>query len=312
METRPNSPPYDYWPIVERPPLEWPGGKRLAFYIGLNIEHFELGKPSTAISPAHATLPVDPLNHGWRDYGTRVGIWRMIDLLDEYELPVTALLNSEVPERYPQIVEAGNERGWAWCGHGRTNSELWTGLELEEERAAIAALVEKLTRATGRAPKGWLGPALTETINTPELLAEHGFTYVMDWCNDDQPYPLNVRSGRMISVPYSIEVNDIPLFLDIGVTGPDFRQVVVDQFDVLYAESRRRSGAVMALSLHPFLINQPFRHKYLEQALAHVTAHDDVWITTSDEIAGWYFERYYDDAVAVLAGRAATAGAEER
>lgn len=303
-------PPYDYWPIVDRPPLEWPGGKRLAFYIGLNIEHFQLGKPSTAISPANATLPVDPLNHGWRDYGTRVGIWRMINLLDTYDLPATALVNSEVVARYPEIVEAGNKRGWAWCAHGRTNSQLWTGMELEEERAAMAALVEELKRGTGRAPKGWLGPALTETANTPELLAEHGFTYVMDWCNDDQPYPLRVQSGRMISVPYSIEVNDIPLFLDVGITPSDFCQIVIDQFDVLYAESECRSGAVMAVGLHPFLINQPFRHKYLERALAHVVAHKDVWFTTSDEIADWYLEHYYDEAVATLARRAAASAAK--
>jgi allantoinase len=291
---------YDYWPITQRPPLEWPEGKGLAFWIGLNIEHFELGKPSTSIAPVTAGLPVDPMNHGWRDYGTRVGVWRLIELLDSLELRASVLLNSDVCAEYPQIVEAGNERGWAWLGHGKNNSNLWTGMELEQEREALAAMVAELRRGTGKDPKGWLGPALTETSNTPELLAEQGFTYVLDWCADDQPFPLNVEAGRMISLPYSVELNDITLFLGTGTQGADFAQLVSDQFEVLHAESKRRPGAVMALSLHPFLINQPFRHKYLAQVLEYVRGHDDVWFATSDEIADWYLERYYDGAVAAL------------
>ena len=293
---------YEYWPIVERPPLEWPDGKRLAFYIALNIEHFEPGKPSTALFPPTTSLPVDPLNHGWRDYGTRVGIWRMIDLLDRYRIRASVLLNSEVCDHYPQIIEAGIERDWIWCAHGFNNSSLWTGMDLDEEREATGRMLEQFTRGTGVRPKGWLGPALTETANTPEVLAEHGLCYLMDWCNDDQPYPLNVRAGRMISVPYSIEVNDIPLFLGHGLTGPEFHQLAVDQFDVLYEEAQRRSGAVMALSLHPFLINLPFRHRYLDLVLEHVCRHNDVWITTTDDIADWYLEHYYDGAVAALSG----------
>jgi allantoinase len=293
---------YDYWPITERPPIEWPGGKRLAFWLGLNVEHFEPGKPSTSIAAVTAGLPVDPMNHGWRDYGTRVGIWRLMELLDFLELRASVLLNSDVCAHYPQIVAAGNERDWAWLGHGKNNSSLWTGMELEQEREALAAMVAELRRGTGRAPKGWLGPALTETSNTPELLAEQGFTYVLDWCADDQPFPLNVRAGRMISLPYSVELNDITLFIGPGMPPADYAQLVRDQFEVLREESKRRPGAVMALSLHPFLISQPFRHKYLARVLEEIRGHDDVWFATSDEIADWYLERYYDAAVEALRG----------
>jgi peptidoglycan/xylan/chitin deacetylase (PgdA/CDA1 family) len=303
---------YEYWPITERPRLEWPEGKRLAFYVGLNIEHFHLGKPSTSLFPGTVGLAVDPLNHGWREYGTRVGIWRMIDVLDQLNLRASVLLNSDVCREYSQIIAAGVERDWAWLGHGRTNSEFWTGMSEEDERNGLREIVETITDGTGKAPKGWLGPALTETELTPDLLAEHGFSYTMDWINDDQPYPMNVRGGeRFISVPYSAEINDIPAFLVAGATAQGFAQMIVDQFDVLYEESASRPGGVVAVSLHPFLVNVPFRHKYLTQALEYIAGHDDVWCTTSDEIADHYLENYYDEAVASLAagngGVAATA-----
>ncbi len=294
------TPPYTYWPIAGRPPVDWPDGKRLAFYVALNIEHFEPGKPSTALFPPTTSLPVDPLNHGWRDYGTRVGIWRMIDLLDAYGMRASVLLNSEVCAHYPQIVEAGRQRDWVWLAHGFTNSSLWTGMDPVEEREAFRRLLEQFVSGTGTRPKGWLGPALTETAATPEILAENGLTYLLDWCADDQPFPLDVPGHRMISVPYSIEVNDIPAFLAHGATAADFEQMMVDQFDLLHEEAKRHSGAVMSISLHPFLINQPFRHRYLERFLAYVARHDDVWITTSDDIADWYLEHYYDDAIAAI------------
>jgi allantoinase len=295
---------YDYWPIVDRPRLEWPDGKRLAFYVGLNIEHFHHGKPSTSLFPGTATLPVDPLNYGWRDYGTRVGIWRMIDVLDELGIPASVLLNSEVCEKYPEIIAAGKERDWAWLGHGHTNSSFWTGMSEDEERAGLQKIVDTFTESTGTAPKGWLGPALTETPQTPDLLAEAGFTYTMDWIVDDQPFPMPVRGDqRFISVPYSAEINDIPAFLALGASAQDFGQMIVDQFDVLYEESARRPGGVVAVSLHPFLVNVPFRHKYIKAALEHIVGHDDVWVTTSDAIADHYLDNYYDDAVASLAGR---------
>lgn len=290
--------PYRYWPREGRPAFEWPDGKRLAVYVGLNIEHFELGKPATAIFPPSTTLELDPLNYGWRDYGTRVGVWRLIDLLDAHEIRASVLLNADVCDQYPQIIEAGIERRWAWCGHGRANSSWWTGMEIEEERAALAEIVDTLTAATGSSPRGWLGPALTETPNTVKLLAEQGFTYVMDWPCDDEPFPLDPEAAEgMISVPYSVEVNDAVAILGWGMGAEDFSDMIRDQFEVLHREARQRGGAVMPISLHPFIVGHPFRIKYLERALAEICSHDDVWVTTSDEIAAWYLEHEYERAL---------------
>jgi allantoinase len=276
---------FEYSPITERPRLGWPDDARVAFYVGLNIEHYQVDRPSTSIFGGTAGLVPDALNYGWRDYGPRVGIWRLIDSLDKHGLRASVLLNSEVCSRYPQIIRAGRERGWAWLAHGRDNSTFQAGMSRDEELGYLSDVVDTIEKATGTRPKGWLGPALTETFETPQLLADLGLTYVLDWCNDDQPYRLNVAG--MLSVPYSIEVNDVSLFVGKSLSGPDFRQIVIDQFDQLYEDSRH-SGRVMALGLHPFIVNQPFRHKYLDQALEYITGHSGVWLTTSDEIAEHY------------------------
>ena len=242
-------------------------------------------------------LQPDPLNYGWRDYGPRVGIWRMMDLLDRYRIRASVLLNSDVCTYYPEIIEEGNRRDWIWLAHGKNNSAFQANMSLDEERRSLTEVVDTIKQQTGKQPRGWLGPALTETFNTPNLLAELGVDYLLDWCNDDQPYPMKVDRGRMISVPYSIEVNDIPVFLGKGYTAEQFSQMIVDQFDTLYAEGEQ-SGRVMCLALHPFLVNQPFRHKYLDRALDYISSHDSVWLTTSDEIADWYYEHYYQQAMA--------------
>ncbi|WP_158103570.1 polysaccharide deacetylase family protein, partial [Crossiella equi] len=166
------TPPYLYRPIVDRPPLRWPGGKRVAVYVGLNVEHFVPGLPSTSIWPPTAELVPDPLNHGWRDYGNRVGIWRLAGILDRHGVRASVLLNSAVAEHYPRIIEAGRARDWAWLAHGRTNSVLHNGFGPQEEREVLTDIVRTITEATGRPPRGWMGPALSETEHTPELLAE--------------------------------------------------------------------------------------------------------------------------------------------
>jgi allantoinase len=276
---------YPYSPIVDREPLRWPGGARVAFYVGLNIEHFHVDRPSTSLWAGTAGLVPDPLNHGWRDYGNRVGIWRLVEGLDRHGIRASALVNSEVVDRYPRIVAAGRARDWAWVAHGRTNSTLHTGLAEDAERAELAEVVAAIEAATGRRPRGWMGPGLTETFRTPALLAELGLRYVLDWTADDQPFELAVPG--MLSVPYTVELNDIGVFLDKGFTGAQFRQMVVDQFDQLYRDAEH-SGRVMALALHPFVVGQPSRYRYLEEALAHIAGHEGVWLTTSDEIAEHY------------------------
>jgi allantoinase len=284
---------YAYSPITERPKLTWPNGARVAFYVGLNIEHYEVDKPATSIFGGTAMLVPDPLNYGWRDYAVRVGIWRMIEALDAHKMRASVLLNSDCCTHYPQIIEAGKQRNWVWLAHGKNNSMFQTGMSVEQERKYLTEIVSTVSKATGHQIRGWLGPALTETFETPRLLKELGLTYVLDWCADDQPFPLNI-SG-MMSVPYSIEINDVSLFVGKSLSGEAFYQVVVDQFDQLYKEGEK-SGRVMALCLHPFIINQPFRQKYLERALTYIAGHDDVWLTTSDDIAAHYAKNYMPSA----------------
>ncbi|THG33306.1 polysaccharide deacetylase family protein [Naasia lichenicola] len=270
---------YSYSPITEREPIVWPEGKKIAFYLGLNIEHFHVGVPATSSSPLTAGFSPDPMNHGWRDYGTRAGIWRMIDLLDEVGLRASAITNSEVLTAYPQIVEAAVERDWAWIAHGQTNSILHTGMGEEEEAAFLETMMATWDAHLPARPQGWLGPALTETFATPRLLQERGVKYLLDWTADDRPFALNVPG--MISVPYSMDVNDIGLFVGKATTGSQYEEMVMDQFEVLLSEG----GNVMALPVHPFVVGQPFRFKYLSRVLKAITSHPDVWVTTSTDIA---------------------------
>jgi allantoinase len=276
--------PFHYSPITERPPITWPGGKKVAAYVGLNVEHFFIDRPSTSIWPGTAELVPDALNYGWRDYGVRVGVWRTMESLDRHGIRASVLLNSDVARHYPQIIEAGRQRGWAWLAHGRTNSILHAGLDADEEKVVLTDVVQTIEEATGQRPKGWMGPALTETFETPRLLTELGLEYVLDWTNDDQPYPM--KQPGLISVPYSVELNDLGLF-DKGTSGPEFVRIVQDQYEQLLADSQD-SGRVMALALHPFVTGQPFRAKYLDQAFAFLAAQPDVWLTTSDEIAAHF------------------------
>ncbi|MGW4635700.1 polysaccharide deacetylase family protein [Nocardia sp. NPDC004415] len=275
---------YDYSPIIDRPAIAWPGGARVAFYVGLNVEHFVLGKPSTSINQGTAELVPDPLNHGWRDYGPRVGIWRMIEAFDRHGVRPSVLLNSDVAENYPQIIDAGVARDWAWLAHGKNNSTVQAEVEAQE-LAYLTEVVDTIETATGRRPRGWMGPALSETFQTPALLAGLGLDYVLDWTGDDQPFWLN--SPGMMSLPYTVELNDLGLFTAHSITGPDFVQIVKDQLDQLYADSER-SGRVLSLALHPFVTGQAFRLKYLDQALEYVVGHPGVWNTTSDEIAAHF------------------------
>ena len=190
-----------------------------------------IDRPSTSTSTATVALTPDPMNYGWRDYGVRVGIWRMIELLDELSIPASVLVNSDVCRFYPQIVAAVCARGWAWIAHGQNNSTLQANMDEADERAYVGRMLAAIEDATGSTPRGWLGPALSETFNTPRLLRDRGLTYLLDWCNDDQPYPLNVEG--MISVPYSVELNDISLFVTHAYSGDRYVRMVLDHLDQL-------------------------------------------------------------------------------
>lgn len=280
-------PPYDYSPLPARPRVELPDGARLAVWIGVNVEHYRWGQPALSLAQFTAQLVPDPTNYGWRDYGPRAGIWRLMETFDRLGIRASAIVNSAVCEEYPQIVEAALTRDWAIVAHGRDNSTWQAGMERDDERAFVETVVETLERATGRRPTGWLGPALTATPNTYDILAELGFEYALDWANDDQPYALNVASGSLVSIPYSSEVNDIPAFVLHHHTGPEFAESILDQFETLYEEGAT-SLRIMGIGLHPFLVGQPFRARHLARALEQIVGRDGVWLATSDELATWY------------------------
>ncbi|WP_225772981.1 polysaccharide deacetylase family protein [Inquilinus sp. Marseille-Q2685] len=278
---------FPYSAIVDRPPLRWPNGARVAVWVVPNIEHFLFDRPSSSINPHTAGLVPDVLNYSWRDYGVRVGIWRLMEVMEKHGFKGTVALNSDVVRHYPRIIEAGQALGWEWMGHGMTNSTLIHAQPEEEEREIVRGVVDTIERATGRRPRGWLSPALTESHRTLDLLAEAGIDYVANWVNDEQPYPMRVKSGSMLSLPYSIEINDFNAFLFQGQTGEQFAQTIRDQFDVLY-EDGAATGRVMGIALHPFLIGHPHRARHFAAALAHIAAHDGVWLATGSEIADWY------------------------
>jgi len=278
---------FDYSPIVDRPPLRWPNGARVAVWVIPNIEHFMFDRPSTSITHVTTAFVPDVLNYSWRDFGVRVGIWRMMEVMQRYGVRGTVALNADVCDNYPRILEAGNKLGWEWMGHGKNNSMLMANRAEDEERQMIREIHADITKATGKKPRGWLGPALTESHNTLDLLAEAGFDYVGDWVNDEQPYAMRVKSGQMTSIPYSIEINDIPAFLDGKQSPESFGRMIKDQFDVLY-EDGAQSARVMSICLHPFLIGHPFRIKYFDDALKHITSRKDVWLATGSEIVDAY------------------------
>lgn len=274
-------------PITERPKLRWPNGSRLAVWVVPNIEFwYEDSMVGGSLVAPPKALP-DIANYSWRDYGMRVGIWRQMDILKRLEIPATVALNSLVCEYYPQVVAAGVKLGWEFMGHGRTNSERLSGISEESERTQIKEVVDTISKATGSPVRGWLGPGLTETNITLDVLAEHGVDYVADWVNDEQPQPLKAASRELIAMPYSSEINDIPHFLGHGGSAPEFEQIIKTQFDVLYRESAA-TGKVMCVALHPYLTGVPFRAHHLENALAYMRQKSDVWFATGSQIHDAY------------------------
>jgi peptidoglycan/xylan/chitin deacetylase (PgdA/CDA1 family) len=282
---------FPYSAIVDRKPLRWPKGARVAVWVIPNIEHFLFDRPSTSVTQVTTSLVPDVLNYSWRDYGVRVGVWRMMEIMERHGVRGTVALNSDVCSHYPRILEEGNRLGWEWMGHGTNNSTLINKQSEADERALIAHVVGTIEKATGARPRGWLSPALSESHRTLDILAENKIDYVANWVNDEQPYPMRVKTGTMISMPYSVEINDIPVFLDLKQSGETFGRMICDQFDVLY-EDGAKTGRVMAISLHPFLIGHPHRSKYFANALAHITSRQDVWLATGSEIADWYKKNY--------------------
>jgi peptidoglycan/xylan/chitin deacetylase (PgdA/CDA1 family) len=284
---------FAYSAIRDRPPLQWPNGARLAVYIGFNLEHFAFGEGLGArIAPA--SNEPDVLNHAWREYGNRVGVWRCLDLFNELALPTGALVNTALYEHCPEVVEAFAARGDELIAHGHTNAQRQSDLNEADERALIKACRARMLAAHGHAPDGWLSPWISESAATPDLLREAGFRYTLNWCHDDQPTLMRTRAGPLWAVPYPQELNDIPMIIGRQMDAKDFAQIVIDQFDEMLEQAHAPSephGLVMGIALHPYIVGQPYRLRHLRRALRHIISHatitapGEVWITTPGAIA---------------------------
>ncbi|MCW2835031.1 MAG: polysaccharide deacetylase [Nocardioides sp.] len=276
---------FDYSPIVARPPLRWPGGARVAVWMVLNLEYFHFSETFPG-SPDPGAVPDVP-GYSLREYGNRVGVWRLMEILDRHQIRATAAVNSELCLHAPAIIEAGQARSWEWMGHGVSNSVRIPGRTASEQGAMIESTLTGISAATGVRPTGWLGPGLAETQETPDLLRQAGLTYVADWVNDDQPFPMTTAYGDLYSIPYTFELNDKLIFGSRGAPASELHDMIVDQFDVLHREGAD-SGRVMAIALHPYLTGQPFRSAHLDRALTHLRQRDDVWWATGSEIIEAY------------------------
>jgi allantoinase len=275
------SEPFPYFPfraIVDHPPVRWPNGARIAIWIVHNIEHFHLELPGPR---------PNVMRHSQREYGNRVGLWRVIEVMEKFGIPSTVALNGEVGAHYPRIMNELIRLDWELMGHGMTNSIHPAAQSLQEEADAITR-TKTIIEQYGRNMKGWLGPGLSESPATLDLLKDAGVEYVADWVNDDLPYRMN---NGLYSIPYSMHLNDFPLIHDSNIGNAEFLTRIRESFDVLFAEGAK-SGRVLGIALHPFLIGMPSRIRILEQALAYMTSYEGVWFARGGEIITAYREQF--------------------
>lgn len=274
---------YEYSNITTRPDYSWPGDKRLAVYVAINIEQFSFGEGKGA-----AIAPPDQANshnvYSWRDYGNRVGLWRLLELFDDFRVPIEAQMNIAIYEHCPDIPEALRRRGDEILGHGITNSETQEALGEELEAALIGHVTETIARHEGSRPIGWMSPWLANTERTADLLQEAGYRYFMDWTCDDQPVWMKTRRGRILAMPYPIECNDTRGIVWYRYTGKDFADMLIDNFDEMLHQSRHQP-LVCPMSLHPFVVGRPYRIRHLRRVFEHIDAHrDEIWLTRPRDI----------------------------
>jgi allantoinase len=280
---------FDYQAINQRKPYRWPNGAGLAVYLGFNIEHFAFGEGMGATIGPASPQP-DVLNYSWREYGNRVGSWRCLELFDSLGLPAAALINTALYDHCPELVAACVARGDELVGHGHTNAERQAAMSEADESSLLVQCRTRMQQESGQSPAGWLSPWISESLHTPDLLAESGYGYTLNWCHDDQPLPMRTRSGKALwAVPYPQELNDIPMIIARQMDGKDFAQMIIDQLDEMLEQSQASSSAplVMGIALHPYIVGQPYRLRHLRRALQHVAAARDrgqVWMSTPGDI----------------------------
>lgn len=272
---------FPYQAIQRRQDYSWPGSKRLAIYLGFNVEHFAFSQGLGARLGPPSPEP-DVLNYSWREYGNRVGFWRCLELFDSLGLPTGAIINTALYDHCPEVIDALVKRGDELIGHGHTNSVRQADLLESEELALITACRSKIDTKSGTPPQGWLSPWISESLSTPSLLAQAGYRYSLNWCHDDQPVLMQTKSGPLWSIPYPQELNDIPMIIARQMNGKDFATMIIDNFDEMLVQSTHQP-LVMGIALHPYIVGQPYRLKHLRRALevlARARDHDQVWFTT--------------------------------
>ena len=280
---------FDYRAIHQRPLYRWPGGTGLAVYLGFNIEHFAFGEGMGAAIGPISPQP-DVLNYSWREYGNRVGAWRCLELFDRLGLPAAALINTALYDHCPDLIAACVARSDELVGHGHSNAERQGGLDEASERRLLLDCKQHIKTHSGQDPDGWLSPWISESLLTPDLLAETGYGYTLNWCHDDQPIPLRTRSGKPLwAVPYPQELNDIPMVIARQMDAKDFAQMIIDQLAEMLDQTLNPDAPplVMGIALHPYIVGQPYRLRHLRRALEQVAAARDakrIWMTTPGAI----------------------------
>ena len=300
---------YQPWPYNERPKITWPNGARIALWVAPNIEVYELNPPANASrTPWPSPFP-SVAGYSIRDYGNRVGHMRQMKVLDKYGIRGSISLSSALIDHHPEIIELCKERDWEFFSHGIYNTRYTYGLTEDQERELIQDSIDSIKNATGSAPVGYLAPALSHSTTTVDLWAEAGGTYTCDLFHDDQPTPINVRSGKpFVSIPYSLELNDTIAYVVNKIEPRRYGQMIKDAFDRLYAEGAE-SGTVMCIPTHNYQVSTPHRLAAFEEALEYITGHSDVWVTTGREIADHYLQNHYETASASIASINAEGGA---
>lgn len=294
---------YDWWPYQNRPKIEWPNGARLAFWVAPNIEFYELNPPSNPTRKAWPRPYPDLVGYGTRDIGNRVGHWRLMELMDKYNIRGSVSLTTGLIKHHPEIIEACAQRDWEFYSHGVYNTRYVYNMTPEQERQMIQESMDNVYDATGQHIAGYLSPGLTYSEHTFDILADLGFKYTCDLFHDDQVTPVNTPTGKLCSVPYSLEFNDSIAFQLNNLTPRRYVDMLKAGFDQLYQEGAE-SGTVMCIPLHAYLISHPYRLECFAEIFEYVTSHDDVWITTGREIAEYWLDHYWDNVSADIAGRA--------
>jgi len=276
-----------YSAIRDRSPLGLPGGARLVVWVIVNIEEWNPREamPRTVLTPPAGGSPMPDIpNWAWHEYGNRVGFWRLLEVLDRAGIRAAVAINGGAVQAYEPIARTAIERGWEFMGHGFGQKNMQ---RVSDEREDIAKTTAAITAFTGRRPRGWLGPGLTETWDTPDILVEEGYEYVCDWVLDDQPILLRTRTRPIVSVPYTQECNDVAMMLIQHHKASEYRDRAIDQFEQLWADAHD-SARVMALVVHPYIMGAPHRLRYFKEALDHITARPGVLFWTGEQILDWY------------------------